>query len=152
VSLRILIDTREQLPLKFKCVGALTETVRATLPVGDYAAEYTDGTRCPIYFERKSLSDLWGTMTSGYARFKKEMQRAKEADLKLVLVIEGSFTQVACGIERSKYSGESMVRKLLTLWLKYDLMPVFCDSREGMAYMIREFYEAFGRNFKVKNA
>lgn len=150
VNLRILIDTREQKPLSFRITGALTETVRATLPVGDYAAEYTDGNRAPIYFERKSLPDLFGTMTNGYERFKKEMERARTGGVKLVLAIEASFLDVAAGYEYSKFSGQSMVRKLMTLWLKYDLVPVFCGGREEMADIIREFYEAFGRNFKVK--
>lgn len=148
--MRILIDTREQRPLEFSITGALTETARATLPVGDYVAEYTDGSRPPIYFERKSLPDLYGTMTHGYERFRKELKRARAGGVKLVLAIEAHFLDVAAGYEYSQFSGESMVRKLMTLWLKYDLMPLFCGGREEMATMIREFYEAFGRNFKVK--
>lgn len=118
--------------------------------MGDYVAEYTDGTRCPIYFERKSLPDLWGTMTEGHSRFKNEIEKAKTRQVGLVLAIEGSVADVAAGYAYSKFSGESMLRKLMTMWLKYDLTPLFCGNRESMANIIREFYEAFGRNYKLK--
>lgn len=148
--MRILVDTREQRPLKFTPSGALTEVQYVMLPVGDYAAEYLDGSRCPVYFERKSLTDLWGTMTTGYARFKREMELAKAREIKLVLAIEGTIQNILAGCDYSQYAGESMIRKLMTLWLKYDLMPLFCGTREDMAYVIREFFESFGRNYKVR--
>lgn len=120
------------------------------LLVGDYAAEYRDGTVCPVYFERKSITDLFGTMTNGYKRFKAEINRAKTAELQLILAIEGKYTDVFKGVDYSSFEGRSMIRKLMTLWQRYGLTPVFFESREAMADMIKEFYIAFGKNFKLK--
>ena len=68
-DLRILVDTREQLPLKFK------NTTSMKLDFGDYAVsgDHYDYT----YVDRKSESDFKSTMTSGFDRFKREMDRAK---------------------------------------------------------------------------
>ena len=57
--MRIVVDTREQFPLHFT-----RETVVRTLLVGDYGCEI-NGVLTPIFFERKSLGDRYGTMTSG---------------------------------------------------------------------------------------
>src|SRR3990167_5970470 len=146
----IIQDTREQAPLKFKKDSVLTDVVTETLSVGDYAVRYTNGLSCPIVFERKSLPDLYGTMTGGYPRFKKELMRAKQAGIELVLIIEGSLTEVQAGVKYSKWDGDSMIKKLFTLLVRYGLYPVFCSDRLEMASFIKAFYEAWGRNMTVK--
>ena len=127
----------------------VTEVRVEKLDVGDYGAQYTDGSYCPVFWERKNLSDLFSTLTSGYVRFKKEIKRAKEAKVKLVLAIEGNVGDILNGVPHSRTEGITILRKLMTLWLRYDLMPVFFDSRVTMAATIREFFEAFGRSYKV---
>ena len=87
-------------------------------------------------------------MTSGYSRFKKELDRAKENNCKIILLIEGSLSEIYGGYEHSEFSGPSMVKKLFTLWVKYDLVPVFCNNREEMKDIILETFEAIGRNYK----
>ena len=149
-TLKIIIDTREQHPLKFTFSDNMTEVVSAKLEVGDYCAEYTDGERAPIVFERKAMGDLFGTSTSGYKRFKAEINRAKASHIKMILAIEGNQTEIVAGYAYSAFNGLSMLRKLCTMWLKYDLMPMFFDSRESMAVFIQEFYEAYGRLYKQK--
>jgi hypothetical protein len=49
------------------------------------------------------------------------------------------------GYEHSNRQGDSIVKQLFMLWEKYNVMPVFCSSREEMAYYIIEFYSAIGR-------
>jgi len=143
----LLIDSREQLPLQFKPDGVLTGVKRVTLPVGDYAAEFNDGSRPPIMFERKGLNDLFGTMGKGYPRFKKEIQRAKNAGLHLILIIEGTLGDVYAGVPHSSMEGASVVQKIFTLWMRYDLQPVFCASRKQMSAYIRETFYAVGRHY-----
>lgn len=145
----IHIDTREVNPLHFTPDGLLVDVRRTKLDVGDYCAEYVDGSRCPIYFERKSLGDCWGTMTKGHARFKRELDRAKTSGVKLILAIEGTDQDVLDGFSHSIVSGDTMMRKLQTMWLKYDLMPMFFASRKSMAWFIQEFYYSFGRLYKT---
>ena len=143
----ILQDSREQSPITFDhCY--ITETRVQKLLVGDYACLYQDNSTCPFYFERKgSMSDLFNTMGKEYPRFKKELMRAKENNIKLILIIEGSLTKVLAGCERSYLDGFSVLRKLFTLWIRYGLLPVFCRNEEEMSRYITEFYLAYGREF-----
>ena len=64
-KLPIVIDTREQNPLDFSAFEDV-RIVRAKLWPGDYSLQAA--TRM-VAIERKSVSDLIGTMTSGYAGF-----------------------------------------------------------------------------------
>lgn len=140
------IDTREQKPLEFRD-GIFDEIVVAGFPTGDYWCEI-NGSEVPLCYERKSLGDLYSTMTSGYPRFKKEMERAKEAGLKLVLLIEGSMREVAAGYEYSQYSGDAMMKKLAMLYVKYDLEYHFGDRRE-LARRIEETFTAVARHWRA---
>lgn len=139
------MDTREQLPLDFPTDHVLTGSERMTLSVGDYACRFLDGTIPPVRFERKSLPDLFGTMTSGYPRFKREMGRATAEGLTLILLVESPLLAVLNGTPRSQYSGESMIQKLFTLMIRYRLTIIFCKGRVEMARYIREYCEAIGR-------
>lgn len=61
----ILVDAREQHPWRFSHQQA--ETVRRTLPAGDYAVEH-DGALMAVV-ERKSLADLASSATTGRLRY-----------------------------------------------------------------------------------
>ena len=141
----ILQDSREQRALPFKVGGSIHEVSVETLRVGDYGCRYLDGTVPPIFFERKSVGDLWGTMTAGYPRFKKEMSRGWDSGVTIILAIEATLTEVYGGFSRSQVAGDSMVQKLFTLQRRHNLPLVFCDGRAEMVAYITEFYEAIGR-------
>lgn len=85
-SVKILIDTREQRPLKFK------SSLSMKLDFGDYAVgePYYDYT----YVDRKSESDFKSTMSIGFERFKREIERAKSFDAYLFVVIESSIEEI----------------------------------------------------------
>ncbi len=141
----ILIDNQEKKKLKFQCDHILTEVRVEKLDHGDYACQYMDGALCPVIFERKGLGDLFSTLTSGHVRFRKEIKRAEKAEHKLILIVEGTVADILEGVPHSRKEGISILRTMLTMWVRYDLMPVFCSSRREMALFIREFFEAFGR-------
>jgi len=105
-----------------------------------------DGFFPKISFERKSINDLYGTMGGGYPRFKRELLRAKELQIRLFLIIEGSMTKVAKGHNRSAMSGETMIKKLMTLWIRYDLYPIFCKDRAEAVQYIYSFFCSIGWN------
>jgi len=146
----ILQDSREQNALEFLLDDIVTEQRVEYLPFGDYRCEYTNGWRPPFVFERKSLGDLFGTMGKGHRRFKAEMAKAKEADCKIILICEESFTDVARGFSHSSISGKTMLQKLFTLRIRYDLETVFCNSRWEMQEYIKQFYSAIGRDYVAK--
>ena len=145
--MKLKIDSREQKKLEFR-EGIFSEIVVEGMPVGDYMAEI-NGVEIPITFERKGFSDLWGTMTSGYPRFKRELERAKEFGLTVILLIEGSMRDVSKGFERSQYSGDSMLKKLAMLRVRYDLEYHFFNDRREMSRFIEEIFDACNRNYKA---
>ena len=81
-DLEVLIDTREQKPLKIQ------NSRLHKLDFGDYTAsgEYYNKT----YIDRKSETDFKSTLGMGLGRFKKELQRAKDFDSFLYVVTESS--------------------------------------------------------------
>jgi hypothetical protein len=74
----ITIDTREQKPIKLSNGKVISEK----LDFGDYSC---DGI---LAVERKSLSDLVSTLSSGFDRFNREIERAKLANGYIVVVTE----------------------------------------------------------------
>ena len=79
----ILIDTREQKPLHFNNSELLK------LDVGDYAVggdlyDYTS-------VDRKSYQDFCATVTNGYNRFAKELERCRSLGCFLFIVVEIAF-------------------------------------------------------------
>lgn len=74
----ITIDTREQKPINLiDCEVSIEK-----LEFGDYSSDRL------LSVERKSLSDLVSTLSSGFDRFNREILRAKEAGGYLVVVTE----------------------------------------------------------------
>jgi len=78
----IIIDSREQEPLKFNL-----PTKVATLNVGDYGYG-NDDNMLNVFIERKSLNDFIGTLSSGFDRFNRELERAVSDCKKVVVVVE----------------------------------------------------------------
>jgi ERCC4-type nuclease len=146
---RIISDSREQSPLSFN--KDKFDVVVDGVPFADYWLELpsTEGTynQIPLCFERKGIGDLFGTMGKGYDRFKREMERAKEAKFHMFLVIEGSIRDVAKGYSHSSIKGESMLKKLAMLRVRYDLEVLFFEDRASMARWIEEIFDAVYRNY-----
>lgn len=148
----IVQDSREQLELDWAGIEGVEKVEVIGLPYGDYTA-IVHGKPVPIVFERKGFGDLWTTLASdNYDRFKREMERAKNDNIKLVLIIEGTYTDVWNGNEYSKYDGSSMLKKLATLYTKYDLEYVFCETRRVMARRIADTFYAIERQWSPEAA
>lgn len=119
----IIIDTREQLPL-FK-------GKRETLNVGDYTTKKLKG---KFHIERKSLSDLYGTLTKGNTRFKYELFRAAYQRITLEVYIEGTLDdfinkRFPKGEER-KFTKDGLERLVKTFERKYFLKFNWCKNRK----------------------
>jgi hypothetical protein len=85
-SLEILIDTREQQPLKFPKSKSLK------LDFGDYTLGGSDYSY--TYVDRKAEQDFKSTMTVGFERFRRELQRVKDFDSFLFIVIESDLNKI----------------------------------------------------------
>jgi len=82
---KIYVDTREQKALSFD-----RPTEIKTLKFGDYAFSDKNAT-CNCYVERKSISDFIGTLSGGYERFLREIDRSIENEANLIVVVEESL-------------------------------------------------------------
>jgi hypothetical protein len=84
-ALDIIIDSREKTPWAFDPQDA--RCTRGTLKTGDYALAGDDG----FAIERKSLNDFLGTISSGWARFERELIRARDAGFTMPVIVEGDI-------------------------------------------------------------
>ena len=102
----------------------------------------------PVAWERKgSKGDLWGTLTSGIDRFKREVERAKESNVTLYLGIECSMTDIYKGYEHSEVLGSQIIRTLFAFKVKHGVEPVFCGGRNELKYHIVECFDALDRHY-----
>jgi len=140
----VQIDSREKAPLEFKH-KYITDTIVHKLDVGDYRSIYENGKQSRIVIERKSIGDLYGTLTKGYGRFRKEIERAREANIYLVICIEGSYTKVGGGYSHSKRPAREIQEQLRTIWVKYGVTHTYCVTRKEMAKYIIDTFIWVGR-------
>jgi hypothetical protein len=85
-DLNIFIDTREQKPLLFN------NSEELKLDFGDYTVGGKDYNY--TYIDRKSESDFKGTLSGGFERFRRELQRVKDFDSYLFIVIESDLNKL----------------------------------------------------------
>jgi len=123
----ILIDTREKNPIQFARFQI------KKLNVGDYT---TPKHYNKFHLERKSAADLYSTILKGHSRFKKELLRAKENGIELVMIIE--CTEIRFYEKRFPGSGYcrvqgSILQKIITTIKKrYGLKFIWCTNRKKM--------------------
>jgi len=131
----IITDTREQTPLWTDHVAALK--------TGDYSIL---GFENKIAIERKSLIDLFGTLTHGHERFRKELARAEDMDY-FAIVIDGSLTKCLSksfkGGKFTKMSGHVILKILCTLSVKYGVRFYFCNNAVECCALIQTLFNSY---------
>lgn len=138
--MKILIDTREQRPLEFAW-----PTAKVCLPFGDYGCELEDESMVPVIFERKSIADLFGSLSKGYERFRNMLRKAEADKVKIIIIVEGSLSKVLKGYSRSQRSGVSIVKQLYTIRAIYGIEIVFCQNRDEMVLYIEKLFDSYRR-------
>lgn len=124
-------DSREQMPLLLDC-----KVEKMKLPVGDYTISepyFSD-----VYIERKSLSDLVGTLTGGFERFVNEVQKAKTMDAYLVVVIEDLYSELYHYTSLNKFTkkvnGQYILKQIRDICNTFDNIQFVCaGSRRSAA-------------------
>ena len=126
----IIVDTREQKPLRFK------NTVRKKLDIGDYGLAEGGNT----FVERKSAADYKSTLTMGFDRFEREVGRAVANGQFLWILVESSLAKME---EENVYSPYVVNMKYLyhntkTIQRKYfeSCQFVFTGSRKNSEFLI----------------
>jgi len=128
---KIIRDSREKKGCGWRfrassnCSGMLTRK----LETGDYSI---DGYEDLIMIERKTIGDLWGTLTFGRDRFIKELERAKEIPARFI-IIEATLKDINAGIRYSKVQPDFIIASLISFQIKYGVQVVFTDKRVDVA-------------------
>lgn len=151
----LLIDTRE----KPKAIQSILKTFDAAgvehtstkLLFGDYM----DFNRPQIVIDRKqNIAELAKNCTSEHVRFKAELERAKKAGARLVILVEqnrykdrGNWIHVDSIEDLMMWSnphttirGEKVYRVLRSWCAKYDLTVEFCDKRSAGRRILEIIY------------
>lgn len=82
----VIIDTREQTPWSFDPTQVAASI--GTLRTGDYALAGDDG----FAIERKTLDDFLSTISSGWERFQRELERARDRMPFMPILVEASLS------------------------------------------------------------
>ena len=145
-KLKIIIDNREQQELKFN-IGSKFDT----LNFGDYKL---DSNISDCYIERKSLADFYGTLSGGFERFTREIERAKSAGAYLVVLIESSFETVYTFRDTKRVKGkvnispEFIFHNMRDLIQQFDnLQFLFVGNRKESSRVIEKIF-ASGTEYK----
>lgn len=95
----VVIDTREQRPFSFTAPLRIArqrrtfavQTTVATLTSGDYSLV---GFETRVAVERKSVADLFSTLSAGRARFERELDRLNSTYERAAIVIEEEWSKI----------------------------------------------------------
>ena len=140
----ITVDTREQTPLKFTRLQAVTWS----LFTGDYSIK---GLEDQFAVERKSIDDLVNCcLSSNRERFEHELHRLRGYQFKRLLVI-GSREDIAAGLYHSRINPKAVLATLAAFEIRYSIALVFCSSPEEAATMVERWVWWFSREV-VENA
>lgn len=130
--MKIIIDTREQKPLSFWG----HETFKKKLGEGDYNVEELIQ---HIVIERKSLQDLYGSITKGHTRFKDEIVRSRLQGKTFYLFLEGTlkeFYSMKWSKRRLRMKPSTLAKIICTIENKYQVNIIECPNRERMTELI----------------
>jgi len=140
----IVQDSRE----KKKFWNEDKQHVTKALKTGDYSILNLEE---EVSIERKEVSDIFSTLSSGHKRFKKELERARKLKF-FAVVIEGSYRAVRDkdfeGSFHSKMRGYIINKIIFTLVVKYGVHIFFASDRSEAKSITRELLNAYWRNRK----
>lgn len=112
--------------------------IRSKLYAGDYSS-LENGTKV---VERKgSIQEICGNVCQGHERFIRELERAKEAEIQLTILVEDNKVKTLADVNtwynpRLKTSpkatrGTTLFKILYSLQAKYDVPIEFCKKSES---------------------
>lgn len=154
----VLIDTREQLPFTFddlwtgpKGRSKLIEvpTERATLKTGDYGIK--DWPKITI--ERKSVSDLYQSVSQERENFVGRLERMCMSYHVAFVVVEGQLSDVIAPQPYTKYAPKSMSRTLQAWMIRYaGVHWIFAQSRAHAAVLTFRLLERYWKDQQSERA
>lgn len=135
-ELNYICDTREQNVLKLPNIQI------KKLDFGDYTTENSY-----IFIERKSLNDLVGTLSGGYERFNKEIERCVNDNKQLIILIEEKYSNLLSfnylpHMKYTKSSPDFIFHRIRELLNKYPLNIQFLavDGRKESVRVMNNIF------------
>lgn len=130
----VLIDTREQRPLRFvESLGV--DCGVSSLPAGDYSVR---GYTHLIALERKSIADLVQTLSTGRERFENELDLLAQYRFKAIL-IEGDQCDIEGHVYRSNMLPKNVIGSLRAFYMRWDVPHFWCSNPAGAAECVSWF-------------
>ena len=123
MDLRIVIDSREQLPYSFGC-----QTVRKKLEAGDYSVE---GYEHVMAVERKSLADFTNTVIHDFSRFASELDRLAAYEF-AVVVVETDLDALLRGLKQAELRAvkpTALLGSATQITARWNVPVLWCGSR-----------------------
>jgi hypothetical protein len=135
----VLVDTREQLPYTFAGLKAdaregggplHVRTQLGTLDAGDYSIQ---GYANMVTVERKSPSDLAGTLTTGRRRFSAELDRLRNYDAAWI-VVEAELSELFKGVSFAPgFRARTVTRSAMFFQVRYPRIHWWCVPGRAVA-------------------
>ena len=138
--LRIVVDTREQVPFPF--VGYPVALEAGTLTDGDYSLA---GFESRVAVERKSLADLVGCLGADRKRFQRELARLRGYD-SAVVVVESPADDLRGGRYRGELDAGAAWQSVLAFSMRYRVPFIFCRDRTDAESIAFDFLRHFHRD------
>ena len=146
--MRIVADTREQMPYKFELpVYDGTTLERGTLPTGDYSLA---GLETQVAVERKSLPDLMACMGRERKRFMAELERARGYQA-FAVIAETDWKSIASGNYRAQVKPQSALATLTAIMARYHIPVIFAGSRRAGEYACWCFLRQFAKGKEMES-
>jgi DNA excision repair protein ERCC-4 len=134
----IIIDSREQTPLRF----ANLKAIPGTLTSGDYSFS---GGEDHFSVERKSVADLVACcMGSNRERFERELHRLRGYRFKRLLIV-GTRQEIETANYRSNIKPQSVLHSLNAFECRYDVPVVFCHDPTAAAIQVESWVMWYAR-------
>lgn len=156
----IRVDSREQRGYTFDCmrdVATIPFTVeRMKLDTGDYHCGPLDAPSASIVIERKSLQDLYGTLSQHRLRFEAEFQRMADSGFGYrALVIESPWDLIAnpnlALVRKTNMNPKSVTQTLLHWSQKYGVHVFPLPNRMYAEKLTFRMLEWWAKDHCVQN-
>jgi len=121
---RVIIDTREQLPYSF---SDRVVAVRGPLATGDYSVEGLEQT---LAVERKSLDDFVSSVIRDRPRFRRELEKLRDYRAACV-VVEASLGDIVAHRYHSGAHPNAVVGAAISIIVDYGVPVFFCSDRQA---------------------
>ncbi|HET7540686.1 MAG TPA: ERCC4 domain-containing protein [Polyangiaceae bacterium] len=125
----VLIDTREQIPLRF---SAAVDVEVVTLPAGDYSVA---GSTDTVALERKRLDELATCCGKDRERFLEQVERLREYPVR-ALIIEADLDGVLSKAYRSEIHPLSVLGTLIKFSSDWQVPVWFAGDARNAAHVV----------------